>query len=53
MAKKEKMEEAKETYFEETEMVVEQLKVTETPKPKKDTWEIKDRVYILEMAKSL
>jgi hypothetical protein len=51
MAKKEKMEEAKETYFEETEMVVEQLKVTETPKPKKDTWEIKDRVYILKNGK--
>jgi hypothetical protein len=47
MTKKQKTEEVEETYFEETNMVVEQLKVTENPKPKKDTWEIKDRVYIL------
>jgi hypothetical protein len=47
MAKKQKTEEVEETYFEETNVVVEQLKVTENPKPKKDTWEIKDRVYVL------
>jgi hypothetical protein len=49
MAKKEKTEEVKETYFEETNVVVEQpkVKVVETPKLKKDTWEIKDRTYIL------
>jgi hypothetical protein len=51
MAKKEKTEEVEETYFEETEMVVEQLKVTETPKPKKDTWEVKDRMYYLKGGK--
>jgi hypothetical protein len=47
MTKKQKTEEVEETYFEETNVVVEQLKVTENPKPKKDTWEIKDRVYVL------
>jgi hypothetical protein len=49
MAKKEKTEEVEETYFEETNVVVEQpkVKVAETPQLKKDTWEIKDRTYIL------
>ena len=49
MAKKQKTEEVEETYFEETNVVVEQpkVKVVETPKLKKDTWEIKDRTYIL------
>jgi hypothetical protein len=47
MTKKQKTEEVEETYFEETNVVVEQLKITENPKPKKDTWEIKDRVYVL------
>jgi hypothetical protein len=51
MTKKQKTEEVEETYFEETSVVVEQLKVTENPKPKKDTWEIKDRVYILRNGK--
>ena len=52
MAKKQKIE--KVTQVEKTEVnvipVVEQPKETmvmETPKPKKDKWEIKDRVYIL------
>jgi hypothetical protein len=49
MAKKEKTDEVEETYFEETNVVVEQpkVKVAETPQLKKDTWEIKDRTYIL------
>ena len=62
MAKKEKTEEVEETYFEETEMVVEQPRVetmVETiivDKPKRiekknltleDGWEVKDRIYKL------
>jgi hypothetical protein len=58
MTKKQKTEEVKETYFEETEMVVEQPRVETiiVDKPKRiekknltleDGWEVKDRIYKL------
>ena len=58
MTKKQKTEEVKETYFEETEMVVEQPMVETiiVDKPKRiekknltleDSWEVKDRIYKL------
>ena len=58
MTKKQKTEEVKETYFEETEMVVEQPMVETiiVDKPKRiekknltleDGWEVKDRIYKL------
>jgi len=54
MAKKQ--ETKKEIVTEEVTQVVEQPKVktpvVETPKPKKDTWEIKDRIYRLKNGKS-
>jgi hypothetical protein len=54
MAKKQKTK--KEIVTEEVTQVVEQPKVEtpvmETPKPKKDNWEVRDRVYILKQGKS-
>jgi len=49
----ETMEEVVTEFFEET-VVAEPKKkpVMETPKPKKDTWEIKDRVYYLKSGKN-
>jgi hypothetical protein len=62
MTKKQKTEEVKETYFEETEMVVEQPRVETiiVDKPKRiekknltleDGWELKDRIYRLKGSK--
>ena len=52
MAKKQKNTETV-----ETPRVVEQPKVEtqviEKPKPKKDTWELKDRIYYLKVIKNL
>ena len=49
----ETMEEVVTEFFEET-VIAEPKKnpVTETPKPKKDTWEIKDRIYTLKYGRS-